>query len=47
MNENLVLFEEQINKTLNIILEDYEKARAKCPTAAADLQITLRGIEGS
>jgi hypothetical protein len=47
MNENLVLFKESINKTLNFILEDYQKARAKSATAAADLQNNLRGIEGS
>ena len=44
MNENLVLFEEPINKTLNLILEDYQKARGKDARAAADLQNILRGI---
>jgi hypothetical protein len=46
MSENMTLFEEQIMKTLDQILDDYAQFRIKDPKAASDLQNELGGIPG-
>lgn len=47
MRENMTLFEDQISKTLDSIIEDYKQFRAKDSKAASKLQNELRGIPGS
>ncbi len=47
MRENMTLFEDQILKSLDQILEDYSQFRSKDSKAASDLQNELRGIPGS